>query len=213
MFNQDWNVHYAAGKAPWDTGQPEPELVELILQRGMPAGRALEIGCGTGTNALWLAARGFDVHAIDVAPLAIERARAKLAEVTLARGNATFEVRDFVNGPELHRGNFQFVFDGGCFHVFDDPRDRESFADRVAKLLAPGGLWLSLSGSTEGAARDFGPPRRSARDLIGAIEPALEILELRAFEFTGLKFEVPPKAWRCLSRRREMPAQPSSRFA
>lgn len=212
MFDLDWNAHYASGKAPWDSGDPEPQLMELVSQRPVAVGRALDIGCGTGTNALWLAARGFAVHAIDIAPLAIERAQAKRAAAKLA-GDATFEVCDFVNGPELPQGDFQFVFDGGCFHVFDEPKDREKFAARVAKLLAPGGLWLSLSGSTEGAARDFGPPRRSARDVIGAIEPALEILQLRAFEFTGLRIEVPPKAWHCLSRRRELPAQPTSRFS
>jgi SAM-dependent methyltransferase len=207
----EWNATYASGKAPWDTGEPEPELVELVLQRPVMAGRALDIGCGTGTNALWLAARGFDVHGIDVAPLAIERAQAKRARAKLAPGSANFEVLDFVNGPELAvpPGTFQFVFDGGCLHVFDDAIDRAKFAARVAKLLAPGGLWLSLSGSTEGAARDFGPPRRSARELIDAIEPAMEILHLSAFEFSGLKIDVPPKAWNCLSRRREIPAQPS----
>ena len=74
MIAHEWNAHYASGKAPWDTGEPEPELVELLRQHPGSVGRALEIGCGTGTNALWLAAQGFDVHAIDVAPLAIERA-------------------------------------------------------------------------------------------------------------------------------------------
>ena len=212
MNNPDWNAHYASGKALWDTGDPEPQLVELLSQRAIAAGRALDIGCGTGTNALWLATQGFDVYAFDLAPLAIERAQAKRGATKLTRGDVTFEVRDFVNGPELTRGDFQFVFDGGCFHVFDESADRENFAARVAKLLVPGGLWLSLSGSTEGAAREFGPPRRSARDVVGAIEPVLEIVHLRTFEFTGLPIAEPPKAWQCLSRRRDVPAQPSSRF-
>lgn len=213
MVKLDWNAHYASGEAPWDSGAPEPQLVELLSQRPIAIGAALDIGCGTGTNALWLAAQGFDVHAIDIAPLAIQRAQSKRAAARLARGNVVFEVRDFVHGPELPQGNFQLVFDGGCLHVFDESRDREKFAARVAKLLAPGGVWLSLSGSTEGTARQFGPPRRSARDLVGAIEPALEIINLSAFEFTGLRNDITPKAWHCLSRRRDISAQPSSRFS
>ena len=100
----------------------------------------------------------------------------------------------------------QFIFDRGCFHVFDEPDERRRFAAHVADALAPGGLWLSLIGSTEGPPREVGPPRRSAREVTLAIEPALEIVELRSAEFRGNN----AKAWFCLSRQRTMPAQPSS---
>jgi SAM-dependent methyltransferase len=212
MAEHDWNAHYASGELPWDSADPDPQLVELVLQRPVAAERALEIGCGTGTNAVWLAAQGFDVHAVDLAPLAIERARSKGAAAELAAGKLKFEQLDFLNGPQLPQSGFQLVFDRGCFHVFDEAKDQAKFAERVAKLLTPGGLWLSLIGSTEGPAREFGPPRRSAREVIGAIEPALEIVQFRAMEFTGLPNEVSPKAWNCLARRRDIPAQASSRF-
>jgi hypothetical protein len=91
------------------------------------------------------------------------------------------------------------VFDRGCFHVFDEPDERERFAAQVAASLAPGGLWLRLIGSTEGPAREVGPPRRSAREVTLAIEPALEIVELRSAEFRGHG----AKAWFCLSRQRD----------
>jgi hypothetical protein len=82
-------------------------------------------------------------------------------------------------------GPFHFVFDRGCFHVFDEPAERAQFAERVAATLAPEGLWLSLIGSTEGPPREMGPPRRTAQEITRAIEPALEIVELRAAEFRG----------------------------
>jgi hypothetical protein len=104
-------------------------------------------------------------------------------------------------------GPFQFVFDRGCFHVFDEAEERQRFAEHVAAVLAPGGLWLSLIGSTEGEPREVGPPRRSAREVTEAIEPALEIVELRSAEFSGIY----AKAWFCLSRQRSVPAQPSTR--
>jgi hypothetical protein len=99
------------------------------------------------------------------------------------------------------------VFDRGCFHVFDEPDERRRFVEQVADALGPGGLWLSLIGSSEGPPREIGPPRRSAREVVLAIEPALEIVELRSAEFRGNN----AKVWFCLSRQRTMPAQPSTR--
>ena len=101
------------------------------------------------------------------------------------------------------------MFDRGCFHVFDDEANRARFAARVAAALAPGGMWLSLIGSTEGPPRDVGPPRRNVREVAKAIEPELEIVELRAMVFDSQLDPAP--AWFCLTRRRAMPAQPSTR--
>ena len=204
MPEHDWNAHYASGFTPWDSDEPDPALVATVEAGTIPAGRALEVGCGTGTNALWLATRGFDVLGVDLSPLAIDRARAKLGDAASA---CRFEVLDFLKAPP--EGVFDFVFDRGCFHVFDAPKVRARFAARVAGVLAPGGLWLSLIGSTEGAPRDTGPPRRSAREIASAIEPALEIVQLQAIHF-DLHVEMPPAAWLCLSRVRAFPAQPST---
>jgi hypothetical protein len=71
----------------------------------------------------------------------------------------SFAKFDFLAGPSPI-GLFNFVFDRGCFHLFDDSGERQPFAARVAAAMAPGGLWLSLIGSTEGPPREVGPPRR-----------------------------------------------------
>lgn len=205
MSERDWNEHYAAGEPPWDTGVPDEQLVAAVDHGLIAPGRALEIGCGTGTNALWLARRGFDVVAVDVAPLAVEAARRKAP----AGARCEFAVLDFL-ATDPPRAPFDLVFDRGCFHVFDDAATRATFASRVAALLAPAGQWLSLIGSTEGPPRDSGPPRRSARDVTTAIEPALELVELRAFFFDA-HLETPAAAWCARSRRRDVPAQPSTR--
>ena len=198
-----WNESYASGQLPWDTGQPEPLLVQFVTSGAVRPGRTLEIGAGTGTNAIWLAERGFDVLGLDLAPLAVEKAQAKLNGRALS---CRFAAADILAAPPPD-GPFQFVFDRGCFHVFDEADERQRFAAQVAAALAPGGLWLSLIGSTEGPGREVGPPRRSAREIALAIEPALEIVELRSAEFGDHN----AKAWFCLSRQRTMPAQPSSR--
>jgi len=203
MAHPSWNKSYASRELPWDTGEPEPLLVEFVTAGRIQPTRTLEIGAGTGTNSIWLAERGFDVFGIDVASRAVERATAKLNGRSL---RCSFAALDFlISAPE--GGPFEFIFDRGCFHVFDEPEERGQFAAQVAGALAPGGLWLSLIGSTEGSPREVGPPRRSAREVVLAIEPALEVVELRSAEFSGHG----GPAWLCLSRRRANPAQPSTR--
>jgi len=203
MPHPSWNESYASGQPPWDTGQPEPLLVEFVTSSAITPGPTLEVGAGTGTNAIWMAERGFDVLGVDVAPLAIERARAKMEGRALP---CRFAALDFLAAPPPG-GPFNFVFDRGCFHVFDEPDERQRFAARVAAALAPGGLWLSLIGSTEGPPREVGPPRRSAVEVTLAIEPVLEVVELRSAEFRSHN----TNAWFCLSRQRTTPAQPSTR--
>jgi SAM-dependent methyltransferase len=203
MPHPSWNDSYASGVPPWDTGLPEPLLVEFITSAGVAPVRTLEIGAGTGTNAIWMAERGFDVLGVDVSPLAVEKAHAKIEGREL---RCRFGKLDFLSMPPPG-APFHFVFDRGCFHVFDEPEERSRFAECVAAVLEPGGLWLSLIGSTEGRGREVGPPRRSAREITVAIEPALEIVELRSAEFRGNDV----KAWFCLSRQRTISAQPSSR--
>jgi SAM-dependent methyltransferase len=193
MPHPSWNDSYASGELPWDTGEPEPLLVDFVAAGRVAPTRTLEIGTGTGTNAIWLAERGFEVLGIDVAPLAIERANAKLNGRDLG---CRFATLDFLASSPPD-GPFQFVFDRGCFHVFDEPEERARFSAQVAAALALGGLWLSLIGSTEGGLREGGPPQRSAREVTVAIEPTLEIVELRTAEFRSHG----AKAWFCLSRR------------
>lgn len=205
MPHPSWNECDASGELPWDTGQPEPLLVEFVASGGVKPARTLEIGAGTGTNVIWLAERGFDVLGVDVLPLAVEQAGAKVEGRDL---RLRFVTLDFLAAPTPD-SPFHFVFDRGCFHVFDEPEERACFAARVAAALVPGGLWLSFIGSTEGPPREVGPPRRSAREVALAIEPALEILELRSAKFRGHD----AKAWFCLARLRTTPAQPSTRHA
>jgi SAM-dependent methyltransferase len=127
MPHPSWNESYAVGELPWDTGEPEPLLVEFVTSSRVQPTRTLEVGAGTGTNSLWLAERGFDVLGIDVAPLAVERANAKLEGRRLG---CRFATLDFL-ATSPHGGPFQFIFDRGCFHVFDEPEERARFSAQV----------------------------------------------------------------------------------
>lgn len=207
MPHPDWNERYVAGDTPWDTGEPNRHLVEFVGSGAVTPGRALDVGCGTGTNALWLAEHGFEVLGIDIASVAIEKARKKAVG---AKPGCRFERLDFLTDA-VPGGPFGFVFDLGCFHVFDKAEERGRFAARVASLLESGGRWLSIVGSTEGPERDWGPPRRTVRDVVDAVEPALEILALHSVEIGVSSLPAPTAAWLSLSRLRAFPAAASTR--
>lgn len=205
----DWNERYKAGDLPWDTGVPDHHLTAFVESGAVPAGaRVFEVGCGTGTNAVWLASQGFDVTACDLAPTAVERAIAR-AEAAGVSARCRFQQLDFL-AQDAPPGPYDFVVDRGVLHVFDEPADRARFAARVAALLGAGGQWLSLVGSTEGPERDFGPPRRSARDLADAVEPSLEIVSLTTTRFDRDELAT-VAAWVMHARVREVPAVPSTR--
>jgi cyclopropane fatty-acyl-phospholipid synthase-like methyltransferase len=197
MTGPEWNERYLIGNLPWDTNEPDENLVQLLESKTMSPGQALEIGCGTGTNAIWLAQHGFEVLGVDISQSAIDRANQKITDHSLS---CDFAVLDFLHDNHLP-GLYDFVFDRGCFHSFDQEADRSLFARRVSHVLKTGGIWASVIGSTEGAPRETGPPRRSAAEVVKAIEPFLEIMELRSAHFkANLPFS--PRAWLCISRKR-----------
>ncbi len=120
---------------PWDTGISPPELLEFI-QTHSP-GRAIDIGCGTGTNVITLARAGWQVTGIDFAPRAITLAKLKLKEVHV---RADVQVNDATKMEGIS-GPFDLAFDLGCFHGI--PQNLQSkYLDQLERILAPGGFWL-----------------------------------------------------------------------
>ena len=193
-----WEERYRNGSIPWDLGRPDSNLTNMVAERPIYRCKALEIGCGTGSNAVWLAQQNFQVTATDVSVLAIKEAKKRASD---SRVKCRFVVADFLN-DKIPDAPFGFVFDRGCFHSFDSDKERKKFAKNVAFCLEDDGLWLSLVGSTDGPPREVGPPQRSARDVVVAVEAYFEILLLNSTHFDSNDPE-PPRAWVCLMRRRE----------
>ena len=121
-------------RLPWDTGISPPELHAHIAAHA--PGRALDLGCGTGTNVLTLAQHGWDVVGVDFAVKAIAQARDKLKRAGL---RADVRVGD-VTRIDLD-GTFDLILDIGCFHGLP-ARDQDRYAQRVKQRLAPGGTFL-----------------------------------------------------------------------
>ncbi len=193
-----WEQRYADGDLPWDTGVPDPHLIRLVRAWPGQGLRALDIGCGTGTNAVWLAGQGWRVTGIDLSARAIGRARTRAEQ---AGADIRFLCDDFLTCDRLEPDGFDFLFDRGCFHAMDGPETRRRFADRCHGLLTGSGLWLSLIGNSDDTSRE-GPPRLSAGEIVEAVESRFEILGLQPVIMTDARGRT-PLFWQCLGRRRQ----------
>jgi SAM-dependent methyltransferase len=122
-------------KPPWDTQVSPPELLEFIETH--PPGRALDLGCGTGTNVITLAKHGWQAFGIDFVKRAIARARVKAEQAGVT---AQFFVGDVIqlNGIE---GLFDLVLDIGCFHSLN-PGEKRSYAANLERITQPGSTVL-----------------------------------------------------------------------
>jgi SAM-dependent methyltransferase len=193
----DWNDCYRDGNLPWDTGGPSSELQRVVSRNTIQPCRALEIGCGTGTNCVWLAQQGFEVTGVDVAPLAVERAekRAQAANV-----KAHFVVADVLQLPELD-GPFAFFFDRGCYHAVRRSAPQQ-YAPAVARHLASGARGLILAGNAR-EPHEPGPPVVTEEQIREELGLAFQILDLHEFRFDEAP-GVPVRflGWSCLVEKR-----------
>jgi len=164
MSGRPWDASYQGGPAPWDIGRPQPAVVRLAAT-GRFAGPVLDAGCGTGENALHIAARRIPVLGVDVAATAVALAREKAA----ARGiEAEFAEADAFALDRLGR-TFATVLDVGLFHAFDG-EERPRYVSSLATATDPGGTVYVLCFSDEG--QDTGPHPVTRDDLTAAFAPA-----------------------------------------
>lgn len=130
------NVAYRFGLGPQPSEVPDHRLVEIVEGPDeLAPGRALDLGSGTGRNAIYLAAHGWDAVGVEMAGYAVGVARRKAA----AQGvSPRFLQGDVTRLPELDLdGDFNLVMDGGCYHTIP-PRQRDAFAEAVTAVAVPG---------------------------------------------------------------------------
>lgn len=193
-----WDRQYKAAPV-WDTGRPSSELGRVLDRFAIGPCRALELGCGTGVNAAYLARRGFSVTAIDLSPRAVRaarrRARALGVRVRLLVGDLADAWR--LGGP------FDFFFDRGCYGAVRR-RQRNDYLATLECVTVPGALGLVLTGNAAEPEDEVGPPGVTAAELRREFGGLCEVIRLRPFRFdpcgpTGCRY----LGWSCLLRRRK----------
>jgi cyclopropane fatty-acyl-phospholipid synthase-like methyltransferase len=132
---------YLRGDLPWDSGITPPEIVTLIEEEGLPPGRSIDLGCGTGTNVVYLAKHGWEATGVDFIGRAIRQGRRKARQAGVAsrtrflRGDVTRLSPSDLGGP------FDLAVDIGCCHSL--PVDaRARYAQTLRSLVQPGGLYM-----------------------------------------------------------------------
>jgi SAM-dependent methyltransferase len=145
-----YDLMYRLGKPVWDTGRTPPEVVEAINNE-TTAGRALDLGCGTGTHAIYLAQQGWSVVGVDFSQKAIALARSKAEHAGV---KIDFRLGDVSRLEDLS-GPFDFALDVGCFHGLD-AASQTRYVAQLAQLLQPGGQFMLWAFDRPAPLEDYG---------------------------------------------------------
>ncbi|MGI0070674.1 MAG: class I SAM-dependent methyltransferase [Thermoplasmata archaeon] len=188
---EDWYRRQDYQGMPWYSPRPSPWLVRAVREQQLPRHvRLLDVGCGTGTNVIWLSRRGFRAAGVDVSPTAIEvaAARARRAGVEVDLRVASADQLPF------GRASFGAALDTGCFHSIP-LRLREPYARELARVLRPDARFL-LTWIPREVRTALGPPHRpSLAEVANAWEPW--------FVFATVEWHASgtPEAWKVLQER------------
>ena len=193
-YRREIAQRYATGETPWDSGVPSAEIIRVIEEGGLPGVTVLELGCGTGTNAIELARRHYRVTAVDLVEEAIQRARRKAREAGITV--------DFRQGDVIRMdlgGPYDCLVDLGLYHGIRN-RELPGFLSTLKRVSRPGTRWLSLAGNAK-EITSSGPPVVSEEQFRSELEPVFKILQVREFRF-DLRPDFQPLAWSILMERR-----------
>jgi SAM-dependent methyltransferase len=184
---RDFEAAYRDGTPPWEIGRPQAEIVRLA-EEGEIVGDVLDVGCGTGENALHLASLGRRVMGVDGSPAAIALARGKAA----ARGlDVPFLVADAMALAALRR-RFETAIDSGLFHVFDR-EERRAYAHSLTEVLSPGST-LHVLCFSDAEPPGPGPQRLEEYAIREAFRSIFAMTRIRPALFERRAAE-PAKAW------------------
>ncbi len=164
---EDWYARQDYRKMPWHSARPSPWLVRAVRgQRFPPRTSVLDLGCGTGSNSLWLRRRGFAAAGIDISETAIAIASQRAHRAGL---RVQFRTANAAALP-FRSGTFGAALDNGCFHCLPI-RLRQPYAREVARVLRPGSPFL-LTWIPREVRSSLGPPHRPAlAEVVSAFEP------------------------------------------
>lgn len=165
-------------KIPWDLGKPYRQLTEFVRKNKQCS--ALDVGCGTGTDAIFLAQNGFDVTGIDISKAAIKRAEKKAEQSGV---EVKFIVGDVFNIP-FEDESFEFVNDNGCFHLLDKRRWRRFLAE-VHRVMKMGGKYLLKCFSDKEPPNSKIPYRLSEKEIRKYFSNLFDIQYIKSVKIGG----------------------------
>jgi SAM-dependent methyltransferase len=184
---------------PWDIGRPQPAMSRLI-DRYPPAGPILDVGCGSGDLAIYLAQLGHPVTGVDFVEAAIDRAREKAGLLPPETMHLLdFQVAD-ASKPSLLRRHFGAVVDSGFYHLFELD-ECSLFVDELSQVLLPGGRYYLHAFAIEFSQPNL-PRRVSAEEILTqfTVDRGWKILEVRSVEFLSRVAPPVPAVCACIER-------------
>jgi 2-polyprenyl-3-methyl-5-hydroxy-6-metoxy-1,4-benzoquinol methylase len=168
---------------PWNLETPPQALENLVRNGTITPCKTVDLGCGAGNYAIYLASIGFDVTGIDISPCAIEIAKKSASQKGL---DCNFIVADVLGEMKEVQSTFDFAYDWEVLHhIF--PSDREKYIRNVHKLLNPGGQYLSVCFSEENP--QFGGVGKYRKTPLGTVLYFSSEEELRALYESFFKIE------------------------
>ena len=179
-------------KIPWNIETPPDALVELVESGKVKRCKTIDLGCGAGNYAIWLAGEGFEVTGIDVSPTAIEIAKKNAKEKGI---KCNFLAADVLGDLEEVKETFDFAYDWELLHhIF--PEKRIKYVENVHRMLNPRGKYFSVCFSEKNT--QFGGSGKYRETPLGTIlyfssedelrdlfKPYFNIVELRTTEIKG----------------------------
>lgn len=176
MMAADWDYLYREGLPPWEMGCSSPELLRFLEKGLLRRGSVLELGCGTGADAVLLAQHRFDVTAVDFAPTAIERARTRAQQ---AGANVCF-VLDDVFHFGCQAGTFDLIYECG-FYQYVRQWELSRLLDLLWRVTRPGSYYLSVAYCGDDLGLELPPV--SEENIRWELGRLFEVVELHEFRF------------------------------
>ncbi len=193
-----WDAAYRGGNRPnWDAGRPSGELQRVIEKGIVRACRAVDLGCGSGTDAIYLASKGFEVTAIDIAPTALNQGKLKAEKAGV---KVRWLLADVLAIPNLQPYNF--IFDRGCYHEvrFEGAK---AYVDTIRKLSQTGTQFLLLAGNPNELMQRYSPPQVTEEEIRADFSPLFDFEWIGETRFeTSQPQNLGPLAWSVMMRRK-----------